>query len=168
MGSRLLTSIELREIDRIGDILVPGDQVLPRFSECSLSAQADRMLLFLPEAEVVRLRLFLRVSRLLPRFVLRVLLKATALDRFLPRFAASPLRKLEMGLRGLVFSLYYSFLDTPSGWGPKIQEAIGWDAKVRTQPENPDDLPRLVHRANPLEEPEANDGDPSHAPEPTL
>ncbi len=168
MDSRFLASAELREIDRIGDILIPGDRMMPRFSECTLSAHADRMLLFLPKAEVIRLRLLLRFSRLLPCFALRLLLRATTLDRFLPLFAASRLRKLEMGLRGLVFSLYYSFLDTPSGCGCRIQEAIGWDAAVRTKPEDPDGLPGLVQRANPLDEPEVTLGDPSNAPEPTL
>jgi hypothetical protein len=166
MVSQILSLSERKEIERIGDILAPGDDLLPRFSACGFAEHADRMLLYLPGDEVARLRLFLRFTRFLPLWALRAVLKATALDRFLPNFAGSRLRKLEMGLRGLVFSLYYSFLDVPSGCGRRIQGAIRWDAAIRTQPEDADDLPDLVQRANPIGEPEPNQGDPPHGAQP--
>ncbi len=168
MTPRVLGWTEYKEIERIGDILAPGDDTLPAFSQCGFAEHADRMLLYLPEGERVRLRRFLRFTRLLPLCAVRVLLRSKALDRFLPNFAALPLRKLELGLRGLVFSLYYSFLDTPSGCGRRIQEAVGWDAAIRTRPELPDDLPELIRGANPLETSAPNEGGPSDVSKPSV
>jgi hypothetical protein len=155
MASKYFTSAQLRVINRIGNILAPGDGVLPRFSDTGLAEHVDRMAAYLPPGDIASLRLLTNVLRFMPGFVIRLLLKLTSLDRYFPGPIAANLRKLDIGLRGIIFSLYYSFLDDPAGYGQRIKDGIGWDGAIRTKPEEPDEMPDLIQAANPLNSPQA-------------
>jgi len=150
MASKYLTLAQLQVINRTGDILAPGDGVLPRFSESGLVEHIDRMVAYLPPSDIASLQLLTNVLRFTPDFAIRLLLKLTSLDRYFPGPVGASLRKLDIGLRGIVFSLYYSFLDDPAGHGQRIKDAIGWDGAVRTKPQEPDEMPGLIQGANPL------------------
>ncbi|MFZ2147654.1 MAG: hypothetical protein WAV28_10585, partial [Sedimentisphaerales bacterium] len=150
MASKYFTPAQLRVINRIGDILAPGDGVLPRFSETGSVEQIDRMVAYLPPSDIAGLKLLTNVLRFTPGFGIRLLLKVTMLDRYFPGSIAANLRKLDIGLRGIIFSLYYSFLDDPAGHGQRIKDGIGWDGAIRTKPEEPDEMPDLIQAANPL------------------
>ena len=155
MASKYFTSAQLRVINRIGNILAPGDGVLPRFSDAGLAEHVDRMAAYLPPSDIASLHLLTNVLRFMPGFVIRLLLKLTSLDRYFPGPIAANLRKLDIGLRGIIFSLYYSFLDDPAGYGQRIKDGIGWDGAIRTKPEEPDEMPDLIEAANPLNPPQA-------------
>ena len=150
MASKYFTPAQLRVINRIGDIIAPGDDVLPRFSECGLAGQVDRMVGYLPPSDIDSLRLLTNVLRFSPDFAIRLLLKLTSLDRHFPRSIGAGLRKLDIGLRGITLSLYYSFLDDPGGHGQRIREGIRWDGAIRSSPDEPDEMPELIRKANPL------------------
>jgi len=154
MASKYLTPAQLQVINRIGDVLAPGDGVLPRFSETGLVEHIDRMVAYLPPRDIAGLRLLMNVLRFMPNFVIRLLLRLALLDRYFPGSIAANLRKLDIGLRGIIFSLYYSFLDDPAGYGQRIKDGIGWDGAVRTKPEEPDEMPGLIGAANPLKPPQ--------------
>lgn len=62
------------------------------------------------------------------------------------------LRKLDIGLRGIIFSLYYSFLEDKDDNSRRIQEGMRWDGAIRSKPEESDDLPALIRSANPINE----------------
>ena len=150
MASKHFTLAQLQVINRIGDILAPGDGVLPRFSETGLVQHIDRMVAFLPPSDIASLKLLTNVLRFLPDFGVRLLFKLTSLDRYFPGSIAANLRKLDIGFRGIIFSLYYSFLDEPAGHGQRIKDGIGWDAAIHSKPEEPDEMPDLIQAANPL------------------
>jgi hypothetical protein len=155
MASKYFTPAQLRVINRIGDILAPGDAVLPGFSETGLVEHIDRMVAYLPPRDIAGLKMLTNTLRFTPNFVIRFLLKLAMLDRYAPEPVAANLRKLDIGLRGIIFSLYYSFLDDPAGYGQRIKDGIGWDGAIRTKPEEPDEMPGLIQAANPLNPPQA-------------
>jgi hypothetical protein len=150
MASKYFTSAQLRVINRIGDIIAPGDEVLPRFSECGLVEHVDRMVTYLPGSDVARLRLLTSVLRFAPDLTIRLLLRLASLDRCFPGRIGADLRKLDIGLRGIILGLYYSFLDGPAGHGQRIKDGIGWDGAIRTKVQEPDEMPGLIQKANPL------------------
>ena len=150
MASRHFTRAQLQVINRIGDIIAPGDGVLPQFSECGLVEHVDRMVAYLPPSDIASLRLLANMLRFAPDFAIRLLLRLTSLDRYFPGPSGATLRKLDIGLRGIVFSLYYSFLDDSASQGQRIKDGIGWDGAIRTKPEEPDEMPDLIQGANPL------------------
>jgi hypothetical protein len=155
MASKYFTPAQLRVINQIGDVLAPGDGLLPRFSETGLVEHIDRMVAYLPPGDIAGLRLLTNVLRFMPNFGIRLLLSLALLDRYFPGSIAANLRRLDIGLRGIIFSLYYSFLDGPAGYGQRIKDGIGWDGAIRTKPEEPDEMSGLIQAANPLNPPQA-------------
>ncbi len=106
--SKHLDLRQLRALETIGDVLVPGDEDFPSFSELGCVAHVDRLLDFLPEADRRDLKRLLWVVSFLPRWLVGALLCGlSAGARASGRWTAS-LRVLHLGLRGLVLGLYYS------------------------------------------------------------
>lgn len=110
---------------RLGDVLVPGDGELPSFSKAGAAEHAERFLAALPPDDRAGLRLLLGLFGFLPRFVLRGLVALAGRHARFPELLAGPLRKLELGLKGIVMTLYYADLGDA-----RIHPQIGWDARV--------------------------------------
>jgi acyl-CoA reductase-like NAD-dependent aldehyde dehydrogenase len=132
VSSRFLTPVQLAGLLKVGDVLVPGDAGLPPFSRSGAAAHADRVLATLAEPDRRGLLALLGVLRFLPSLLVRGLLAAVGRLRGLPGAAGAPFRMLDVGLRGIVMSLYWSDL----GDGPSVHAAIGWDARVVDRPED--------------------------------
>lgn len=126
--SASLSATQLKGLHRIGDILIPGDEALPSFSASGCAAAASRMLPYLNDGDRRALELLLSVSRFLPRPAVRALFWLTEQHRLLPERLAAPLRVANLGLKGVVMTLYYSDVGTHP-----IHRAIGWDAKIVTR-----------------------------------
>jgi acyl-CoA reductase-like NAD-dependent aldehyde dehydrogenase len=124
--SRFLSSSQLAGLVKVGDALVPGDAELPSFSRSGAAAHADRVLASLAEPDRRGLTVVLGVLRFLPAPLLRGLLVLIGRLRGVPGAAGAPFRMLDVGLRGIVMSLYWSDL----GDAPSVHDAIGWDARV--------------------------------------
>ncbi len=129
MTTQHLTSGQLAGLTRLGDVLVPGDGELPRFSATGAAEHADRVLAFLNKGDRDGIRLLLAASRFLPKPVLRGIFRLTGAQRRFPDWLGRPLRLLELGLKGLVMTLYYSDV----GAGASILDTLGWDATVVEQ-----------------------------------
>jgi hypothetical protein len=67
--SRRLAPRQLRALETIGDVLVPGDADFPSFSRLGCAAHVDRLLDFTPEDDLRALRGVLSAAGLLPRLV---------------------------------------------------------------------------------------------------
>jgi len=152
MTSKCFSQQQLQVVKRIGDIFIPGDGVMPKFSECGFTDHIDRMAAFLPPGDVALLGLLTNTLRFLPDCFIVMLVKLTLADRYFPGAIGSNLRKLDIGLRGIIFSLYYSFLEDKDDNSRRIQEGIRWDGAIRSKPEESDDLPGLIRAANPINE----------------
>lgn len=150
MPSKCFSLQQLQVVKRIGDVFIPGDGVLPRFSECGFTDHIDRMVVFLPASDVALLGLLMNTLRFLPDSFIHLLVKLTLADRYFPGAVGANLRKLDIGLRGIIFSLYYSFLEDKDDNSERIREGIRWDGAIRSKPEKSDDLPGLIRAANPI------------------
>lgn len=126
--STALTSIQRAGLLKVGDILVPGDAQLPCFSAARCADQVDRMLAHMTDADRQGAKLLLSVFRFLPAFLIRAIMALTDHHRRVPAVLGAPLRLINIGIKGLVMSLYYSDV----GEGPSIHSMIGWDANVVT------------------------------------
>ena len=126
MTTQHLTAGQLAGLTRLGDVLVPGDGELPRFSATRAAEHADRVLAFLKQSDRDGIRLLLGASRFLPKPVLRGIFRLTGAQRRFPDWLGRPLRLLELGLKGLVMTLYYSDV----GEGASILKTLEWNASV--------------------------------------
>ena len=128
MTSRHLSRGQLRGLLKVGDILVPGDGELPSFSESRAAGQVDRMLDYMYEGDRSGVKFLLGRCWLLPRFLIRGLLRLTERPPPAPSFLAAALRTIGIGIKGPVMTLYYS--DVVEGLA--IHERLGYDPVVHT------------------------------------
>lgn len=119
-----LTERQIHGLEKIGDCLIPGDGELPSFSASGHARLAGRILDYMPEQDLGDLRMLLTVFSFLPRFYLRFFCWFLERARAMPGPAGSILRFIRIGVRGLVFSLYYS--------GGKPHDVIGYKVGVYT------------------------------------
>lgn len=123
--SQWLSPKATRGLEKAGDALVPGTEGLPSFSASGLIRDADRVLNFLPEADRKGLLELAEVFASLPRWAIAALLwLAGHADRF-PDFLGSLLRQLDLGVKGFLYTLYYS--------DPAIRKSLGWDTHLRRE-----------------------------------
>ncbi len=123
---QLLTERQYAGLLKIGDIIIPGDRDLPSFSASGCAEQADRMLRYMNEGDLQGLRAVLGLFGALPRPAVRQVFALSERHASVPEPAAAPFRMANLGVKGVVTTLYYSDIGT----GTSVHEAIGYDAKV--------------------------------------
>ena len=124
--SRYLSPRQHAGLLKVGDVLIPGDHEFPSFSRLRCVEQADRMFAYMTESDLAGVKFLLTVFAILPRFLLRGILALTDKQRSFPDPIGAVLRMINIGIKGVVMTLYYSDI----GEGPSIHQLIAWDAKV--------------------------------------
>ena len=128
--SRWLNAGQLHGLRKVGDIVIPGDGEFPSFSQSGVMAEVDRMLDYLHASDRDGLRLVFGAFRFLPGPVIRGIMALSERHRMLPGPLGAAARQINLGVKGVVMTLYYSDVGT----GRSIHELIGWDAKVSGPP----------------------------------
>lgn len=131
-ASRNLSPLQMRGLAKVGDVVVPGDDVLPSFSQSGSLHQVDRMLDHMSDFDRDGVKLLLTIMRFLPRFAIAAILFVAQRDKHFPSFLGAACRMINIGIKGVVMTLYYSDL----GDTPRILPAIGYDAKVVVRPDD--------------------------------
>lgn len=130
--SAILSPRELRALLVIGDIMLPECGPLPAFSATGCIRYVDDLLRAMPEGDVADIRMVLRVLSYLPRPVAALALWKLGLHRALPGRLGAPLRLVEIALKGMVTSLYYSGKVGPEYRGGAPTDVIGYAPRVVT------------------------------------
>ncbi len=131
MSAPSLSRLQLTGLRRVGNILIPGDGELPSFAASASAAQIDRMLPHMSDSDRAGVQFLLALCGVLPRPLVRGLLALSERHRSAPEPIATALRMINIGLKGVVMTLYYSDVGTGG-----VFDRIGWDAKVvETRPE---------------------------------
>lgn len=120
-----LTAVQNRGLLRLGDVVIPGDRDLPSFSQAGVAAEIKRMLPYMHDADRAALLTLLQVCARLPKPAIRGVVALAAGWRRAPEPAAALLRMANIGIKGVVHSLYWSDLRRQG-----IHDAIGYDAQV--------------------------------------
>lgn len=124
--SKILSPRALRTFNRIGDLLLPRDGEMPGFSELGCLEHVDGVVAFAPQEDIRTLNALLVVLSFAPDFVLRGLLKLVALAPKLGGPQGTLLRQLDVGLRSVVVTLYYSGKKGSGYAGKTPLELIGF------------------------------------------
>ena len=144
MTSRFLTPSQQAGLLRVGDVIIPGDRQFPSFSRSRCADHVDRMLAYMNDADLHPVQVLLGVFRYLPKVVLRGLMALTDRHAVFPDAIGAVLRMINIGIKGMVVTLYYSDV----GEGPSIYELIHWDAKIVEH-----EAPAMDHGSAAKEEP---------------
>ena len=124
--SKHLTAGQLAALQRLGDILVPGDSEFPSFSQSGSIEHVDRMLDYMYESDLSGVKALLSIFRFTPSFLIRGIMLLTEKQGSVPEPLGQVFRMANLGLKGVVMTLYYSDL----GAGPSVLEVIHWDSKI--------------------------------------
>ena len=108
MKSQFFGNRALKGLMRIGDILIPGNDEFPSFSGFQCMDHIDDLAAFAPRDDIKDLGMVLSILSFLPDFALIALVKKMAKSHQNNGPVGTLLRQLNMGIRGIVFSLYYS------------------------------------------------------------
>lgn len=122
-----LTSAQLRGLNKLGDVVVPGDDDLPSFSASGAAEGIDRMLPYMYDSDRSGFLALIDACAYLPKPAVRGIVAMAAGHAKAPEPLASVLRMANLGIKGTVHSLYWSDL----GYGERsVHEAIGYDATI--------------------------------------
>lgn len=124
--SRHLSPLALSGLNRLGDVLVPGDLDLPRFSASGAASEVDRMLDGMHDDDRAGVKFLLTFFGLLPRFLVRAIYTLADRGQALEGVLGTPFRLVNLGTKGLVMTLYWS----DAAQGAHAHDSIGFDARV--------------------------------------
>jgi len=126
MKSRYFNQAALKGLNRIGNILVPGTGDFPSFSEYNCIEHVDDLLGYAPAEDVKDLGMVLMLLNYLPNALLIKLVRLLAGAPTKKGGISTLLRQLNMGIRGIVFSLYYSEKPGSGYSGTNPEKMIGF------------------------------------------
>ncbi len=118
-----LNKWQLRGVTKLGNVLCPGTAKLPSFSSSKALANADRCYGYLTAEDQAGLGTLLYWLGIFPGGVARLLIKLVDTANRWPKFIAPLLRLLQIGLKGFIYSLYYS--------DAEIRKALGYVTSVQ-------------------------------------
>ncbi|MGE0616277.1 MAG: hypothetical protein AB7P04_11615 [Bacteriovoracia bacterium] len=121
---------ELAGLNKLGDIIIPGDESLPSFSKCGCAEHAPLLLAEIPASDRADLQSFLGILAMLPTWLVRVIVWLMEKSGQIPGPLGPPLRFLKMGIKGFVFSLYYSGLTGKGYRGHSSLEILDYHVDV--------------------------------------
>lgn len=132
-ASRYLTRGELKALIKIGDIMAPANKPFPSFSETGCIRHVDDIVSYLDRHDLASLKMGLGLLSVMPSCALVLFVRFIHSDFSWPNFIARNVRLVRLGLRGLVWGLYYSNNTDPSYSGVKPHEAIGYRVQCITE-----------------------------------
>jgi hypothetical protein len=151
MSSKYFSSRHTGALNRIGNILIPGEEVFPSFSELGCVEHVDRILESMPKPERKDLKLLLFALSFLPTPLLKFWIYTIDKLAHWPSGVGNLARLIRIGLKGLVMSLYYSGQKGSEYKGRTPVELIGYDAHVYLENEKnhfPSREDELAQRTN--------------------
>ena len=128
--SKYFNRTQLLGLQKAGDVILPGTDLSPSFSRTGCIDHVDRLAAYLSRDDLGGLQVLLRILRHAPKWSIHLLMKACGANARFPGFAGTALRTIDIGLKGLVMSLYYSNLTGPDYQGKKVFDIVGWNAKL--------------------------------------
>lgn len=128
--SKHFNARQISGVLQLGDAVIPGDKRFPRFSETEFVREIDRMLDYMESADRDGLGLLMNLFSVTPKWCIRLILKLCEFEQKLPQSIGTPFRLIQLGLKGVIFTLYYSGIDDQEGHGKRIHKLIGWDAQT--------------------------------------
>ncbi len=126
MKIKNLNPRELKGFLKVADILVCGNEEFPRFSQTNFVEKIDYILEELPKDDLLGLKILFYIFSFLPVFMIRSIVEWTE-NPWGPSILKDNLLKINSGLKGIIFTIYYSRLP---GEGERIFSQLGWNTVI--------------------------------------
>ena len=126
MQSNYFKPAALKGLNRIGDVFIPRSGDLPSFSEFGGIEHIDDVIAYAPKEDIAILNLVLKIFSFLPQGMLRWTADQMVAASYKDGALAALLRELNIGLKGILFSCYYSGKAGSSYAGKNPLDVIGY------------------------------------------
>ncbi len=127
--SRFYNTKQIASLERLGDILIPRTEEFPAFSDVGCVMYVDEVMEVAKPQDIQDFGLLLTVMRFLPKFMLIWIIKLGIHANKFPEFIAPLLRQLDIGIRGVIYSLYYSNVLPSDYTGKQPNDVIAYHVK---------------------------------------
>ena len=118
-----------KTLTRIADIMLPANGEFPSFSQTGSIEHIDELTAYAPDDDIGDLSMVLTLLSVTPGFVLRWLVRKMEGAQHSEGMLAGLFRQLGYGLRGLIYSCYYSEKMGKAFTGKKPLDVIGYEIK---------------------------------------
>jgi hypothetical protein len=126
MQSNYFKPAALKGLNRIGDVFIPGEGDLPSFSEFNGIEHVDDVIAYTPEEDIASLNMVLSIFSILPEGMLRWAADQMVAASYRDGLLDGLLRQLNIGLKGIMFSCYYSGKGGSNFTGQNPLDTIGY------------------------------------------
>ena len=130
--SKHFNSKQIKALDKLGDLMAPGDIDFPSFSKLKVSEHIDMVLDTVTPEDLEDLKLLFTVLSFLPSFAIGLFVSTIELLAKIPGSIGALPRMIMLGLKGIVMSLYYSGLKGEDVQSKNAHEVIGFGVSVYT------------------------------------
>ena len=121
----------LRCIERLGQRMIPGGEGFPSFRESRCVERVNELAAGAPPQDIKALNILLSILSFMPEFVLAWLCNAIAQAERFPEFLATPLRLLNIALRGLIVTPYFANFLPENYDGVNPHEVMGFSLNCK-------------------------------------
>ena len=122
----ILTKAHLKGVEKLGRVVMPDNSDFPAFSEIQSEKYLYRMVDYMYSDDRSAILIILKLFSIMPLFKIRWtmwLIEKGAKWKGMP---GAPFRMLQIALKGLIFTVYYSDMTE----NQIIHSKIGYDAKI--------------------------------------
>jgi len=131
MTSKYLGPLALKGLNKVGDVFLPGFEEFPSFSQLGCVESVDLVLEDLPADDRGSVAILLSVFYFLPSPFLKIIFIFFDWSENKPiPLLGSIFRQIRLGIRGILFSLYYSGWKGQSYSGKTPHEILGYSLNV--------------------------------------
>ena len=144
------SKLSLKGLAKAGDIIIPGQNGFPRFSDTDFIKHIGRMSDYMYEDDRSGFKLLMLLMGLMPSFMVRFILWVATFHNSIPGPLTPVLRQINIGVRGVIYTLYYSGLEDSKEYGEKILQQLKFDADIKTPLTVDTEMETLLTQNNPL------------------
>jgi acyl-CoA reductase-like NAD-dependent aldehyde dehydrogenase len=144
------SSLSLKGLSKAGDIVLPGGDGLPCFSETNFLDHFGRISHYMNEDDREGLKLLTSIMGLMPSVFIRFMLWLATLHHMAPGPLGVILRQINIGIRGVLFTMYYSHLEDPKNHGQLILQKLNYESNINTPYSEDIEMDTLLTETNPL------------------
>lgn len=139
------SSLSLKGIQKAGDVLIPGSEGMPKFSDVKLLKDLHRMTDYMNADDREGFKILMMLFAVTPSFLIYGLLWLVSKHESFPDFIGALFRQINLGVRGVVFTLYYSDLDDHS-----IFKSLNYQTGIYSPVTQDTEMETLLKNNNPL------------------
>ena len=124
--SEILSKSAIKGVIRLGDIMIPGNADLPSYSEYGGIEHVDDLLEHAPSSDIGDLNLILAILSFMPGFVLKWMVGKMTRSHQGGNGISVIFRQLDLGLKGIILSTYYTERGGANYQGIRPLDAVGY------------------------------------------